>query len=154
MRVARSRGCFCPCFDCGVLHTDNAQADTGYVTLDTTELFSCWPVTGDIGHRTDQFRQCAIPVGTFLVLTATNRLLSRAILPTISAMHESASLEEELYVAMTRAWCRAFSRPQRRESPLRRHVFGPLFAERVVRGRGNIDAGRVAAVCAEISCRR
>jgi hypothetical protein len=56
-----------------------------------------------------------------------------------------------MYVAVTVAWYRLFSREQRRQHPLGPYVFGDQFTQSVAMTA--IDAVLVAHVCAQIACR-
>lgn len=58
--------------------------------------------------------------------------------------------DEDMYLAVTKAWCRMFLRTERRKHPLGPYVFGEGFIRSVV--GAPIDALRVAAVCARVAC--
>lgn len=57
--------------------------------------------------------------------------------------------EEDMYVAITTAWCRMFLRPERRKHPLGPYVLGQDFVTSVA--GAPVDAQRVAAVCAGVA---
>lgn len=59
--------------------------------------------------------------------------------------------EEDLYVAVTRAWCRMLSREERRKRPLGPYVFGCGFVRSVA--VVPVDQLLVASVCARLACR-
>jgi hypothetical protein len=59
--------------------------------------------------------------------------------------------DRDMYVAVTVAWYRFFSRAQRRQHPLRPYVFGNEFTRSVA--AAEIDAVLVAHACAQIACR-
>jgi hypothetical protein len=57
--------------------------------------------------------------------------------------------DEDMYLAVTLAWCRMFLRTERRKYPLGPYVLGEDFIRSVV--MAPLDAHRVAAVCARIA---
>ena len=59
--------------------------------------------------------------------------------------------DEDMYLAVTRAWCRMLSREERRKRPLGPHVFGGGFARSVA--NAPIDGLLVASICAQLACR-
>ena len=95
----------------------------------------------------------AIPIGGgwFPVKTATldppvsagTRYVSRGV--------RWSGSDEDMYVAVARAWCRMFSREERRKYPLRPYVLGRGFAKSAA--DAPIDGLRVASVCARLACR-
>ena|SRR6202035_5543668 len=60
--------------------------------------------------------------------------------------------DEDMYLAVTTAWCRMFSRTERRKHPLRPYVLGRDFARSVA--GVPVDGLYVATVCARLACRR
>jgi hypothetical protein len=58
--------------------------------------------------------------------------------------------DEDIYLAITTAWCRMFMRAERRKHPLGPYVLGESFTRSVA--RAPIDSLRVAAVCARVAC--
>jgi hypothetical protein len=54
--------------------------------------------------------------------------------------HQGTFTEEQLYVEVTRAWCKLRSRQLRRERPLRGYVFGWHFVLSVERSPVNVHA--------------
>ena len=59
--------------------------------------------------------------------------------------------DEDMYLAITTAWCRMFLRTERRKHPLGPYVLGEYFIRSV--GRAPLDARHVAAVCARVASR-
>lgn len=58
--------------------------------------------------------------------------------------------DEDMYLAVTRAWCRIFSRDERCKHGFGPYVFGRGFARSVA--DAPIDGLRVAFVCARLAC--
>lgn len=67
----------------------------------------------------------------------------------MSSGEQKSRLEEGLYVAVTRAWCRMYTPVARRQCPLRPYIFGPYMARTVAAAR--VDSGAVAVACAELA---
>ena len=59
--------------------------------------------------------------------------------------------DEDMYLAVTKAWCRMFSREERRKHPLGPYVLGRDFARSVA--NAPIDGRHVASVCSQLACR-
>ncbi|MGA9315711.1 MAG: hypothetical protein WBV77_13920 [Solirubrobacteraceae bacterium] len=57
--------------------------------------------------------------------------------------------DEDMYLAVTEAWCRMFLRAERRKHPLGPYVLGEDFIRSVA--SVPLDARRVAAVCARVA---
>lgn len=57
--------------------------------------------------------------------------------------------DEELYVAVTKAWCRTLTREERRKWPLSPYVFGRGFARSVAESQ--VDSLQVASACARLA---
>jgi hypothetical protein len=58
--------------------------------------------------------------------------------------------DEDIYLAITTAWCRMFTRAERRKHPLGPYVLGESFTRSVA--RAPIDSLRVTAACARVAC--
>jgi hypothetical protein len=59
--------------------------------------------------------------------------------------------DEDIYVAITRAWCRMLSLGEHRKYPLNPYALGPRFATSVA--DAPIDWALLASVCARVACR-
>src|SRR5215469_6361757 len=59
--------------------------------------------------------------------------------------------DRDMYVAVTVAWYRLFSREQRRQHPLGPYVFGDEFTRSVA--AADVNAALVAHLCAQTACR-
>lgn len=57
--------------------------------------------------------------------------------------------DEDMYLAVTAAWCRMFLRTERRKHPLGPYVLGEGFTRSVA--RAPLDARRAAGVCARVA---
>lgn len=89
-----------------------------------------------------------VPIsGRFPVTTATLDLPMSA-----DDSHDASwpQSDEDMYLAVTAAWCHMFLRAERRKHPLGPYVFGEDFTRSVARTQ--IDARRVAGVCARVAC--
>lgn len=58
--------------------------------------------------------------------------------------------EEDMYVAVTRAWYRMLTREERRRHSLRPYVFGSDFMRSILNSR--VDLSLTATVCARLAC--
>lgn len=57
--------------------------------------------------------------------------------------------DEDMYLAVTAAWCRMFLRTERRKHPLGPYVLGEDFTRSVA--KAPLDTRRVVAVCARVA---
>lgn len=57
--------------------------------------------------------------------------------------------DEDLYVAVTKAWCRTLTGEERRKWPLSPYVFGRSFARSVAESR--VEGLQVASACARLA---
>jgi hypothetical protein len=58
--------------------------------------------------------------------------------------------DEDMYVAVTRAWYRMLTREERRRHPLRPYLFGSQFMRSILGTR--VDHSLTATVCARLAC--